>query len=102
MNEFEAFAKHTRAGFNAYLRTPRDGMAKPIVGKGGKPILYETREQALEAANQHLVNYVNGNLYRCGDVYGAAEEEAEALFNLPVVRSKRRVVVTSARKVRQR
>lgn len=80
MNQFETYTKRLATGFIAYLRTPADDEAKPILGPGGKEQLFPTREKALECINRHLVRYVNGHLYRFGSIAGAEMNEAEKSF----------------------
>lgn len=81
MNQFETYTqKQFSGGFKAFLRTSMDGEAKPILGVGGKPQIFPTRESALEALNKHLVRYVNGHLHRFGEVAGAEMAKAEGAF----------------------
>lgn len=61
-------------------RMPRDGRPKPILGKGAKPIVYTSRDAALEAAVANLLKYLNGDYKRGGDVILNHRRKAEALF----------------------
>ena len=61
-------------------RMPRDGKPKPVLGKGAKPIIYASKEDALSAAVANLLKYLNGHYQREGEVIGTARRNAEALF----------------------
>lgn len=89
MNEFNVFTKHVLGGYHGYLRTPSDGQAKPILGKGGKPEVYESELAALRSVTGHLVRYINGHLYRSGEVASGAVLTADSYFK-PGVRQKGR------------
>lgn len=69
------------------LRTARDGHAKPILTKGGKPEIFSSECDALKAVIQHLVRYINGNLVRDGEMAGTSLAAAEAIFK-PVIKQK--------------
>lgn len=62
------------------LRLPRDGEMKPIVGKGGKPVIYSTALAAQEASTAALEAYCDGNLRRDGELLSPGRCEAEKLF----------------------
>ncbi|WP_313026857.1 hypothetical protein [Brucella sp.] len=61
-------------------RMPRDGRPKPILGKGAKPIIYPSKDAALEAAVASLLKYLNGDYKRGGEVILSHRKKAEALF----------------------
>ncbi|MDR6954174.1 hypothetical protein J2X65_003542 [Ancylobacter sp. 3268] len=88
MNECNAFAKPVPGGFIAFLRTVRDAAAKPILSKGGKPAVFATELEATREAMKHLIQYINGNLVRDGEI-AQAEAAADQFFK-PEVRRKRR------------
>lgn len=81
MNSWACYARPLPAGcWWAMTRMPRDGKPKPILGKGAKPIIYPTKEEALSAAIANLLKYLNGDYRREGEVIGTAHRNAEALF----------------------
>lgn len=88
MNEFNAFARPVRGGYSAYLRTAKDGSAKPLLGKGGKPAVFGTELEAVKAALGRLINYINGHLVRDGEV-ATAVAAADSHFK-PGVRQRQR------------
>lgn len=88
MNQCNAFAVKVRGGFYAYLRTVRDAAAKPILGTGGKPVLFPTELEATRKALGHLITYINGHLVRDGEK-AQAVAAADTFFK-PEVRQKRR------------
>jgi hypothetical protein len=88
MNEFNAFAKQAPVGFNAFVRTIKDGGAKPLLSKGGKPTVFLTELDALRAALEHLLRYINGNFVRDGAI-AEAVAAADEVFK-PSVRQKRK------------
>ena len=88
MNACRATYKQTCGGYQALLRLPRDGYLKPVLGKGGMPIIYNSPLAAQEAATERLCEWINGNLRRDGERLSAVKSEAEALF----AKTKRRAV----------
>ncbi len=86
MNEFDGFAKPTRGGnWKAMLRFARDAKAKPLLNKGGSPIMFVDELSATKAALEHILAYFNGNLVSSGEIAGstirvARRESAERLF----------------------
>lgn len=81
MNQFACYARPLPGGcYWAMTRMPRDGKPKPILGKGAKPVIYSSREEALAAAVANLLRYLNGDYQRHGDVIGSVRRDAEALF----------------------
>jgi hypothetical protein len=73
MNQFNAFAhKHHSGQFIAYVRFDRDGSAKPVLDRGGKPLVFLEELHALQAAVTHLLRYINGHFVRDGEVLPAA------------------------------
>lgn len=93
MNEFAGYAHPIRGGWWAMTRFARDGKPKPILGDGGAPLVFPNELEAIRAVNKHLLAYFNGDYQRDGTKL-AARSDAEAMFNLPVIRSKgKRVLV---------
>lgn len=80
MNECSVSYKRACGGYYAMLRLPRDGGLKPIVGKGGMAIIYDTPLAALEASSSHLCKWINGNLVRDGERLSPGRSEAEKMF----------------------
>lgn len=80
MNAFFATYKEACGGFYALLRLPKDGFLKPILGKGGNPIIYSTPLAAQEASTRALEAWCNGNLVRDGERLSVVKSEAEKLF----------------------
>lgn len=100
MNQFDYDARPVAGGgYHAMLRTAADGELKPIIGKGGYPQVYRSRDAALQSVLEHLCRYVNGHLVRDGEIAGQTEAAAEALFK-PIVRQKgkTRVIAVSYKK----
>lgn len=89
MNEFQVFTKPVVGGFYGYIRTPKDGHAKPILGKGGKPILFPTELEAMRSVTTNLIRFINGRLYRSGSAVEKVAEAADAAFK-PELRRKRK------------
>ncbi|MCO5730126.1 hypothetical protein [Rhizobium sp. SSA_523] len=88
MNEFGYDVRPVAGGgYHAMLRTAADGELKPIVGKGGKPLVYHSLSDALHSLLGHLTRYVNGHLVREGEIAGQTEAAAQAHFK-PIVRQK--------------
>jgi hypothetical protein len=88
MNEYQGFAKETRSGqWKAMLRLARDGKAKPLLNKGGSPIMFVDELSATKAVLEHVFAYFNGNLVCSGEINGgnikvARREKAERLLFL--------------------
>jgi len=82
MNQYEAFAKASGCGtrWNAYLRTLRDGGAKPIRGIGGKPKVFDDELSAVKEAMEHLLRYINIQLVRDGEIIDVKTAVANAHF----------------------
>lgn len=82
MNEFSyRVVPLISGGFKAYLRLASDGEPKPLMGKGGKPIIYRSEVEALRAITDNLCRYINGHLVRDGETLSSrAVKQAEALF----------------------
>lgn len=88
MNGFNAFARPAAVGFVAYVRLPKDGEPKPLLGKGGKQQTFPDELTAMKAAVAHLLSYMNGNLVRDGEI-SQAVAAADSHFK-PEIRSKTR------------
>lgn len=101
MNQFETYTQRVIGGYRAYLRTPADAFAKPILGKGGMPALFPDKLAAVEAVMSHLVRYVNGHLYRHGEIAGETAATADAAFNQVLKQKGKTRVITVAYKGRR-
>lgn len=71
--------------FWAMLRFARDSHPKPIMDKGGAPIVFETELEALRAVNKHLLQYLNfpivgGECEHVPTIRDARKAKAEKLF----------------------
>lgn len=85
MNQFDAFSQRRRGGWWAMLRLARDGEAKPLLDKGGVPVVFPDELSATKAALLHVLQYFNGHLVSSGEIAGgslkaARFERAELLF----------------------
>lgn len=96
MNQFETYTQRVIGGYRAFLRTPADAFAKPIMSKGGRPELFPNKLAAVEAVMLHLVRYVNGHLYRHGEVAGETAATADAAFNQILKQKGKTRVITVA------
>lgn len=80
MNCYNGFTRAVAGGHHAMLRFAEDGQAEPILGEGGKPIVFATELEAQKAVTHHLLQYFNGKLRRDGEKAGNARAAAEAIF----------------------
>lgn len=80
MNCFAGFTRPIPGGFHAMLRFAEDGQAEPIMGDGGKPVIFANELEAQKAVTLHLLRYINGHFRREGDIAGRVKEEASRLF----------------------
>lgn len=80
MNQFNGFTKEVIAGYHAMLRFAEDGQAEPVLGKGGKPIVFPDELAAQKAVIEHLLRYMNGNLRRDGETIKSARAEIDRIF----------------------
>ncbi|WP_245448002.1 hypothetical protein [Neorhizobium sp. T6_25] len=97
MNEFAIGYMPVAGGFIAWFRKVHKCDNEILKGKGGHPIIYETKAEAKAAAGEAIVAYINGPLVRDGAVV-EAQSAADAVFNglKPFIRqrgSKRRTEV---------
>ncbi|MCM2293782.1 hypothetical protein NAC44_15755 [Allorhizobium sp. BGMRC 0089] len=83
MNELKGYAQAVTKGWWAMLRLPRDGSARPLLGKGGEPQVFATELEAVKAVNRHLLAYVNGGYRHSGHRAKAHRQAANALFSIP-------------------
>lgn len=88
MNEHAGYAVERGGKWWAMLRFPKDGKPKPVLGKCGAPIRFDTELEALKTVNKHLVGYMNGPEYR-RDGETIQMSKADAHFKLkPYVKAK--------------
>ncbi|HEU4986879.1 MAG TPA: hypothetical protein VFT89_07420 [Rhizobiaceae bacterium] len=80
MNTFSGFARPTIGGYHAMLRFARDASPKPVLGEGGKPIIFPSECEAWKAIAKHLCAYFNGDLRRDGETLTSARAAADAAF----------------------
>lgn len=80
MNCFNGYARPISGGFHAMLRFAEDGQAEPILGEGGKPIIFPTELEAQKAVTAHLLRYFNGRFRRYGETITSARAAAERIF----------------------
>lgn len=62
MNEFSGYATQRGGGWWAMTRFARDAKPNPVLGDGGKPIVFPDELSATKAALQHVLAYFNGRL----------------------------------------
>lgn len=80
MNCFSAFTVETYRGWQAWMRFPRDGMSRPVLCKGQKPKLFKSEKKALEEIRIRLLDYLNGEYRRDGEILSPVKIAAERLF----------------------
>lgn len=66
MNEIAGYARPVPQGFWAMIRLHRDGKPKPVMAKGGAPLVYATEAEALRAVVAHICSYVNSPITSTG------------------------------------
>lgn len=91
MNEFQIGAQPIAGGYLAWFRRVHKADNEIIKGKGGKPVVYPTKDAAKAAAGEAMVAYINGSLVRDG-VTVEASSKADLLFK-PIFRKGRRIEV---------
>lgn len=81
MNEVCGYARPVPRGFWAMIRLHRDAKPKPLLAKGGSPIVYTCEADALRAVLAHLCSYFNSPMVRDGEkISGSARAQAERIF----------------------
>jgi hypothetical protein len=80
MNQFSGFSRAVIGGHHGMIRLPNDAAAKPILGKGGKPIVFPTEAESLKAVLDHMCTYVNGHLRRDGCTIQSNQAAIERVF----------------------
>lgn len=89
MNEVAGYARPVPMGFWAMIRLHRDARPKPLLARGGSPIVYTCEADALRAVVAHLCSYFNSPMVRGGETIQMSK--ADAHFNLqPFVKAKGR------------
>lgn len=98
MNCFAGYARPVPRGYWAMLRFARDDRPKPLLGEGGRPIVFPTELEATQAVLQNVLKYVNGPDYRrSGVTLSAAHSEAEKLFRPVIRRAGKKAVLVEMR-----
>lgn len=92
MNEFQIGAQPIAGGYLAWIRKVHRADNEVIKGKGGKPVIYPTREAAKAAAGDAMVAYINGSLVRDGEVIKARSEGDAHFPTLKPIRRNGRVI----------
>jgi hypothetical protein len=70
MNDFDGFARGRGKRWFAMLRLARDGEPKPLLNKGGSPVVFVDELSATKAALEHVLAYFNGHLVSSRDIAG--------------------------------
>lgn len=100
MNEVAGYARPLPNGsFWAMVRLHRDGRPKPVMGEGGAPVIYPDEASALRAVLSHICGYFNSPILRDG-VKAERNAAAEALFSLPPIRRKGKVIGVETRRAK--
>lgn len=82
MNEVAGYARPVPMGFWAMIRLHRDARPKPLLARGGSPIVYTCEADALRAVVAHLCSYFNSPMVRGGETISAgARAQAERIFS---------------------
>ncbi|MBX5238651.1 hypothetical protein [Rhizobium sp. NLR22b] len=76
MNEFAGFATPRGGGWWAMTRFARDAKAKPILGEGGSPLVFQDELSTTKAALHHVLAYFNGHLVASREIAGSSIREA--------------------------
>jgi len=93
MNHFAAYAQPVPMGYRVMIRFAQHGRPKPVMDKGDKPKVFQTKLEATEEALRHLLAYMNTEYLRCGEFASTAKNEAEALFpSLKPIRKNGKVI----------
>jgi hypothetical protein len=80
MNCFDGYTRPVVGGHHAMLRFAEDGQAEPVLGDGGKPVIFPNELEAQKAVTLHLLRFMNGRYRREGEVAGRVKEQAERIF----------------------
>lgn len=80
MNQFAGYVQEVPMGYRAMLRFAKDARPNPIMGEGGRPVIFATEAEAWREVTKHLLAYFNGDLRRDGETLLAHRQAAEMLF----------------------
>jgi hypothetical protein len=96
MNCIAACAVPVPLGYHAMCRFSHNAKPWPIMD-GDKPKVFTVRADALIAAQQHVIDHINGTMRRDGVTLSAALSEAEKLFRPVIRKAGRKAVVVEMR-----
>lgn len=77
MNEFDGKAVQRGKRWCAMLRLARDGELKPLLNRGGHPILFLDELSATKAILEHTFAYFNGHLVASREIAGGSVKSAK-------------------------
>ena len=80
MNHFAAYVQEIPRGYRVMVRFAQHGHPKPVMDKGDKPKVFQTKLEATEEALKHLLAYMNNEYLRIGENASSARSEAEKTF----------------------
>lgn len=79
MNHIAAYPVPVPGGYRAMVRLSHKAQPWPIMD-GDKPAIFPTWDKAKIAAQEHVINHINGTMRRDGVRCEAAKAAAERLF----------------------
>lgn len=79
MNVIAAYTKPVPLGYHAMCRFAQNAKPWPIMD-GDKPKVFPDHATALIAAQQHVIEHINGTYRRDGETLPTAKSEAEKQF----------------------
>lgn len=89
MNDFDWRTVRRGDKWHAMLRLARDGELKPLLNKGGSPIMFVDELAAMRAVLEHTFAYFNGHLVRDGEFAVAGDRAgARSAAKLPFRKGK--------------
>lgn len=86
MNCYAAYPLKRGLGWWVMLRFARDARPHPVMEKGGKPKVFDTKGEAWEETAKHLLAFMNGHEIRGerfnegGSIKDARRAQAERMF----------------------
>lgn len=78
MNHIAAYPVPVPGGFKAMVRLSHKAQPWPLM-EGDRPAIYPTWDAAKIAAQEHVIDHINGTMRRDGETI--AVSKAEAVFN---------------------